>query len=273
MENTIACITEACKNLGLNYRYFDKNKNFIVIEEQHYFQLNRTPFNNEAMAALCRDKEHQYECLNQQVQMPKTMGFLDYNTKDHYQKYLRHNSQAAVVEAIEQNFDYPVVVKQNKGALGINVFKCKNREQVKHALNTIFNKQDLHYDYIALAQQCIEVEQEFRVVFFDGEPVLCYERYFGEAEFGAQYWETNEGRAISLENSDLADRVLKEFGPAVSLPGLRYVGLDIVRDKNDQLYLLELNSGPQVNHFIQNNGKEQIIEMYTKVLRKFVGKD
>jgi hypothetical protein len=39
-------------------------------------------------------------------------------------------------------------------------------------------------------------------------------------------------------------------------------------DESDKLHLIELNSGPQVNHFIQNNGEAQIVDMYEKILAK-----
>lgn len=272
MEAIILCISKASDRLGLSYRYIDKNKNFIIIENELYFQLNRTPFNVESMARLCKDKEHQYECLQSKVNLPKTIGFLDYNTDEKYKKYLSHDSADKIIDAIETEFGYPVVLKPNHGALGMNVFFCKHREHAAKALEMIFNKEIQGYDYVAIAQQFIKPKQEFRVICFDGQPVLCYERVFGQAEFGAKYWETEQGKALALDTDGLAARAAKEFAPALNLPGLRYVGLDIILDENDQLFLIELNSGPQVNHFIENNGDEPIIDMYETVLKQYFEK-
>ena len=269
MENTIRCLTEAAKRLGLNYRYVDKNQNFIIIDEQLYFQLNRTPFNSESMARMCKDKEHQYECLTPLVNIPKAIGFLDHTIPEAYQQYVRYHSHDAILDAIEQQFGYPVVLKPNRGALGNNVFCCKSRQQALTALNTIFDKQSPSYDYVAIAQQYIKPKQEYRVICFDGEPVLCYERVFGQADFGAKYWQNEQGAVIALDVNGIARRAADEFAPALKLPGLRYVGLDVIVDEQDTLHLIEINSGPQVNHFIEKNGETLIIDMYENILKRY----
>lgn len=269
MEANIRCITQACKQLGLNYRFIDINKNCIEVQGMLYFQLNRSPFNVESMAGFCKDKEHHYDLLKDKVNMPKTLGFLDYSTKDVFKQYLRHDSQDKVVQSIEENFSYPLVVKQNKGALGVNVFRCQDRAQVREALNRIYDKESMTYDYVALAQQYVKPKIEFRVIFFDGKPVLSYERVFAKTEFGARYWETDDGKALPVDDVDLVQRCAREFAPAVTLPGLRFVALDIILDENDQLFLLELNSGPQVNHYIASNGEAPVVEMYSQILQKY----
>ncbi|MCJ8268770.1 MAG: hypothetical protein MJK04_05125 [Psychrosphaera sp.] len=269
MQSNIRCITQACDLNGLTYRYIDTNQNCMAVEELLIFQLNRTPFNVESMAGFCKDKEHHYDLLKDKINMPKTLGFLDYDSQEIFKQYLHFDSQDKVIDQIEQNFDYPLVIKQNKGALGINVFRCHTQAQVRQALGQIYDKQSINYDYVALAQQYIKPKIEFRVIFFDGKPVLSYERVFAKTEFGARYWETEEGKALPLTDQDLVQRSAREFAPAVTLPGLRYVALDIILNEQDELYLLELNSGPQVNHFIQSNGEGPVVEMYSNILKAY----
>lgn len=267
MQSTISCLIKACELNNTPYQTFDDNGHCLMVNDQWFFQINRTPFNTESMAALCKDKEHQYQLLQDKIRMPKTLGFMDFNVKSKFADYLKHKSMAAIVNSIETEFNYPVVVKPNRGALGINVFFCHNQDQVIEALQTIYRK-DQDYDYIALAQQYIKPKQEFRVIFFDGEPVLSYERYFENAGFGARYWETEEGKALALNDNPLVARAKQEFAAIFKLPGLRFVGLDIVLDENDQLYCLELNSGPKVNHFIENNNADAVVQMYSYILKK-----
>ena len=270
MEANIRCISKACELDGLQYRFIDANKNCLEVAGQLYFQLNRSPFNVESMAALCKDKEHQYNLLKDRINQPKTMGFLDYDTDPKYKKYLTHDSMNSIISAIEDNFSYPVVIKQNKGALGVNVFCCRTRAQVEQAITQVFDKKSPDYDYVVLAQKYVKPKQEIRVIFFDGEPVLSYDRVFGDTDFGAKYWETDEGKAIAIQNSPLITRCAREFAPAVTLPGLRFVALDIIIDHNDELHLLELNSGPQVNNFIACNGEEPVVQMYSYILKQYL---
>lgn len=270
MQANIRCITKACQRIGLEYRFIDANKNCLEVAGELYFQLNRSPFNIESMAALCKDKEHHYNMLKDRVNIPKTIGFLDFDSKDIYQEYLTYDSLDKVVAAIEANFDYPVVVKQNKGALGINVFCCKEQAQIKQAIRQIFDKQSPDYDYVALAQSYVKAKQEFRVICFDGQPVLSYERVFGKTDFGARYWETDKGKAMPVENNALIERVAKEFAPALTLKGLRFVALDIIIDHDDNLHLIELNSGPQVNNYISSNGEAPVVDMYEHILKTYL---
>ncbi len=267
MQLTISCLLKACQQNDISYRVIDPNGHCVVVDDKWYFQANRTPFNSESMASLCKDKEHQYHLLKDSINMPKTKAYLDINIEEKYRHYLKYPNLNSIIESIEQEFDYPLVIKANSGALGVNVFFCHQRDEVEHAVQTIFAK-DFTYDYIALAQQYIKPKKELRVIFFDGEPMLSYERYFEKDQFGARYWETEQGKAICLDNDPLVARSKADFAPIFTQPGLRFVGLDIIVDESDQLWLLELNSGPKVNHFVENNGEAAVIEMYSRILQR-----
>ena len=270
MEANISCVAKACERLGIEYHCIDRHQQCLFIEGRHLFQKNRTPFNNESMAALCKDKEHHYILLEDKVNLPKTLGFLDPNTDERYKKFLDYPTIGAIVDAIEMQFGYPVVIKQNRGALGINVFCCHEQPQVTEALQTIFNKQSANYDYVALAQQYVRAKQEIRVIYFDGRPVLSYERVFGDAPFGAKYWETTQGRTIDIHGSPLVEQCTQAFESAVNIPGLRFVALDIIIDHSDQLHLLELNSGPKFNNYIDSHSDEPVIKMFEHILPQFL---
>lgn len=269
MEANISSLVQACKADGLPYRFIDKNQNCLLIKDNHFFQLNRTPFNSESMAALSRDKGHQYELLKDLVNMPKTMAFLDFTVGEEYQHYVTHHSLVEIITAIEANFSYPVVIKKNRGALGVHVFLCRNRDEVSTAINTVFDRNSPEYDYMVLAQQYIKTKLEMRVIFFDGQPVLSYERYFSKVEFGARYWETDDGKAIAVEDSQLVDKAAEIFKPAVTLPNLRFVGLDIIIDEQDNYHLIELNSGPKVKNYVQSHGDKAVVKMYRNILKKY----
>lgn len=268
METHIKCLTQACNNQQIKYQYLDAEKNFIrvALGDGLLFQQNRTPFNTEVIASICKDKEHTYQLLHKQIAMPKTIGFLDFNTHDQYQQYVNYPSQQAVINKIEQEFNYPLVIKRNNGALGINVFLCHDREMTATALGEIFNRMNYSYDYIALAQEYIQPAQEFRVVFFRGELLLCYQRVSENKAFGARYWDTNKGHALPIDNQEELSRLTQFAQPALKLPGLNYVGLDIIKNTEGEYHLLEMNSGPKYNHYVQSCGEKAIIELYEKML-------
>jgi len=56
--------------------------------------------------------------------------------------------------------------------------------------------------------------------------------------------------------------------PALELPGLPYVGLDIIKNTKGEYCLLEINSGPKYDHYVQAQGTEGIIAMYERIFMK-----
>ncbi|WP_367267943.1 hypothetical protein [Okeania sp. SIO2C9] len=64
-----------------------------------------------------------------------------------------------MADNIEQNFDYPVVLKKNKGSKGRNVFKCNERSQVINSLDKIYDLSNYKYDYIAISQEYIQIQK------------------------------------------------------------------------------------------------------------------
>lgn len=269
MEANISALVQACQLNDLPYRFIDKNHNCVLIKERHFFQLNRTPFNCESMAALGKDKEHQYELLKDQVRMPKTMGFLDHKVSEEYKHYLEYDSLPAIIAAIEANFSYPLVIKKNRGSMGIHVFLCHNQEETTTAIETVFNPDSPDYDYVVLAQEYVQSKLELRVVFFYGKPVLAYERHFAKVDFGARYWETDDGKVIQLDNEHMIRKATDAFLPAITQPGLPYVGLDIIIDEDDNYHLIELNSGPRFTHYVNNHGDKAVVEMYRHILTQY----
>ncbi len=270
MEAHIKCLTQACINKHIKYQYLDAEKNFIkvAVGKGLLFQQNRTPFNTEVIASICKDKEHTYQLLHKRIAMPKTIGFLDFNTHEKYQKYVNYPSLQAIVNKIEQEFSYPVVIKRNSGALGINVFLCHDKESVETALKNIFNRNSCRYDYIALAQAYIQPKQEFRVVFFHNELLLCYQRVSEDSAFGAHYWDSDKGHALHIDDPQELSALTQFIQPALALSGLTYVGFDIIKNRHEEYYLLEMNSGPKYNNYIQSCGEKEIIALYERILLK-----
>jgi glutathione synthase/RimK-type ligase-like ATP-grasp enzyme len=251
----------------------DKESNLLRLEladKYHYFQINRTPFNSETVYCICKDKMHSYELLNSVVNMPKTLSFLDWKVAKKFKQYIQHESESPMIAEMESEFSYPFVLKKNQGALGENVYLCKDRQQAKQALDEIFNKQSYTYDYIALAQQFIPTHEEFRLLCAFGQPVLAYQR--GNAsEFNKEYWLHGED-ALLIEDKQLIDELYQFIKPIYSLIDIGFCGFDIIRGKDNKLHLIELNSSPRFDHIIQASGESCVIEMYKKSLNLFIQK-
>lgn len=270
MQKNIKCLIQASKQLGINYQFIDEEQNFVALNiSGHliYFKISVTPFNPDIFSEICKDKMHSYELLHSVVHMPKTLQFLDYNTDEKYKKYLKYSSENAIIRKIEETFAYPLIIKRNKGSLGINVYLCQNMTDTREALQNIFEQKSKHYDYVALAQEFVPTQKEYRLVCVYGKPMLAYFR--GNAtDFNQQYWEKGEVATL-ITNQDLIEQLYQFVKPIFSVLDIPWVGFDIIKGKDNQFHLIELNSTPKFEHIIESSGEEAVIQMYAKALQIF----
>jgi glutathione synthase/RimK-type ligase-like ATP-grasp enzyme len=268
MENNIKYLVEACEASGFTYEFIDVDQNFVRVKLDsgwQYFELNKTPFNTEVAYCICKDKSHTYQLLKNKIAMPKTLDFLDFKVDPKYLQYKHHNSVASALHHIEENLTYPIVVKCNKGALGVNVFMCEDDLQTEKAFDEIFDHQSRVYDYIALAQQYIVSKAEYRLLCVYGQPAFAYRRGQTSASFNAKYWEKGE-HAELVTDETLFKRLVEFVAPVHAELPMGLVGYDIILDEHDELYLIELNASPQFNNFIKHNSVDPVIDLYKKGL-------
>ena len=272
MEQHIICLTAACTELGIPFEFIDEEHNALSIrlnEKPHLFQLNRTPFNSESVAGICKDKYHTYCLLKEYARFPKTLSFMSYHVDHRYKKYLKYHSSQEILAVVESALSYPLIIKSNSGSFGSNVFLCGSHNEAQDSIQRIFNKNSHLYDYILLAQEFIPAKEEYRLVCYKETPVLAYQRSSTPNEFNARYWENEAGRAVLVTQEEIIQELQEFVRPVFETLAIGFVGFDIIRSFDDALHLLELNSGPRFDHFIESNGPEQVISMYKKILSQW----
>lgn len=270
MEKQIAALSQACRELKLDFSFIDIEKNVMRVAMPwgfEYFQIGRTPFNSEVIWGLLRDKKHSYDLFKHDVRMPETLAFLDPAVPEEYRKYNQHNSIQSMLDTIKDVFNFPVVVKPNAGALGAEVSLCENEAQATAALTRIFNHQSRNYDYVALVQECIPNQAEYRLICSFKTPVLLYQRG-QQTGFNAQYWHQGE-HAIHVQDPALIKRLFQFVKPVYQHLDIGFVGFDIVRSPDDSLCLIELNSSPKFNNFIKHNNSAPVVDVYKHALTQF----
>jgi glutathione synthase/RimK-type ligase-like ATP-grasp enzyme len=271
MLPNISLVIQACDQLGLQYSFKDRNKNllFVINGDKHVTFLNSsTSFNNETVAKICKDKSFTYQLLNKFVSMPKTLDYLDPEVPVEFKSYVLQKNNAEVTDNILSNFSFPIVLKPNQKSHGTNVFKCSNKEEVLSAVNTIFDKKTIDYDYLLLAQECIQSKQEFRVITFKGKVELVYLKDISEANFSGNlsplHWEG--AKAKYIQDNNLIKKIQEFINPIFSQIDLVYSGLDIIIDNQDKMWLIELNSQPVFRKFIEENNKQIVVDMFKRIL-------
>lgn len=274
MDNNARCIVAACNKLDLKYEILDPEGNLLRVyysDQWNYFQKNRTPLNVESVYGICKDKGHTYHILKDTVRMPKTLSFLDWNTDKKYKKYVKHNSLEKIVERVEKEFSYPVVAKMNSGALAKNVFYCKDRGSLIQSIETVFSHQSRSYDYIVLVQEYIKRHKEYRLVCFDQKPLLLYERFSDNTTFNTRYWEKKNGRLINISDSAVLDMLMEFVLPVFKVFPVLFVGFDIMIQPDNNIWLIELNSSPRFDNYINTFGDKKIISLYLHIFSSISG--
>lgn len=273
MNRNIEALIAACDRLGLPTQSHHRTGNLIsvVVNGRSYPFVNwTTPFNPQSVMKLCQDKDYFYTFYQDVVQMPQTVSFLNPYTDDKYAEYLSSNTIFGIVEQIETAFSYPLIVKKNRGSWGSNVFKVANRRELEKGLLDIFNMSSSRFDYIGLAQAFIDVAVEYRVVFLQGEYQFAYEKIEGDGEFAENLSPLHtEGSKAQYVTDEAIQKGLTNFcAPLFNKLMIPFCGLDIARDKQGELWLIEANSSPGFDHIIKHEGDERVVQLYETMLRQ-----
>ena len=262
-----SCLAVACRQLGVDYRLHDANHNLVSVRAAgrwHFFANGSTPFNDEALGKICKDKEFGYLLSRTAVAVPVTKGFLDPDCSPEYRTYLEFPSREAILDEIERSFSYPMIVKMNSGSRGTNVFKCGSRPEAAAAIAAIFDRSSMSYDYVAVAQEYVSVSREFRAVVFQGKLEFAYEKEFARSSFMGNLSPLHhaEAKAILVREGELLQRLSEFIRLLMAAIPLEFAGLDIALDDSGKLWLIEINSKPGFEYFVRDNGPDRLVELY-----------
>ena len=260
----------AFQELGIPYEILHPTQNVIRIklEKCHYFTHNTTPFNDQSSGRILKDKDYTFHVLKGHISMPKTISFLSPFCDKRYHEYLRFENLSEIEQEILSIFSLPVIIKRNSGASGDNVFLCQNSNQIKIALEKIFNVDNKNYDYIALAQEYINIVCEYRAVFFNQKLVLLYQKDNSNASFVGNlsplHWEGAEAKIVT--EAKIIQDIERFVQPVFAGFPIKYGGFDIAQDNKGQYWLIEINSSPFYGKILEDQGAEIVVNMFKKIL-------
>jgi len=272
MLTNIKMLLEACKNSSISYEILHPNQNLvkvIISDRDYYFTNYSTPLTPQSVAEIFKDKQYFYQVFQDVVKMPRTLSFISPYCDEKYKEYLQFSSIDEIITEIEKNFELPIILKRNRGSGGSNVFRCLDSQQMRKALEYIFNINSKSYDYIALAQESINIVKEYRCVCLNGEQVILYDKDFSQAKFTGNlsplHWEG--AIAKQVKDSQVSEAISKFIKPIFQKMAIAYVGLDVALDDQGSYWLIEANSHPNFDIFIRDNGEDEIVKFFQKILK------
>ena len=273
MNRNIEALIAACDRMGIPAQSHHKTNNLISVEvngRSYAFVNWTTPFNTHSIMKLCQDKDYFYTFYQDVVRMPKTLSFLNPYSDQKYARYLDSTTIFGTIKQIEAAFSYPLVVKKNRGSWGSNVFKVENLRELEKGLLDIFNMSSSRFDYVGLAQEFIDVEAEYRVIFLNGNYQLGYEKIGGEGDYFDNLSPLHtEGSKAQYVTDEVTKQAISDFcAPLFDKLMIPFCGVDIAKDKQGKLWLIEANSSPGFDHIIRHEGDERVIQLYETMLKQ-----
>lgn len=270
MLNNIKLLLEACHNLKIDYEILHNDQNLVKVklDKNYYFCNYSTPLVDQSIFKILKDKDYTYSILHKKIRTPKTLSFLSPFCDFKYQHYLKFETIADIAKEIDRVLQYPVIVKRNSGSSGHNVFLCHNLEDIQNSLTTIFNIDHKDYDYVAIAQEYILIQREYRAIFLNQELILLYEKDITQATFTGNlsplHWQGSQAKHIN--DVQIISEIETFCQPVFQELNLNYTGLDIVIDQDHQYWFIEANSHPNYDIFTRDNGVYLAVQIFEKML-------
>lgn len=204
-------LAEVAEGLGYKTEWIDRWAGYLLRIRGKLFGYGyfpRFPLNSAEARALCKDKALAYMILEKKGYcVPEGDYFIKYDER--YLDNCRGKSEKEAI-AYAGRIGFPVFVKPNRMAMGVNCKLIADKKDLKKQIAEIFAE-----DYIVLIQKFLS-GREYRVVWLDEEVILAYEKKLPEIIGDRRNTVEKLAEDLAGKNSklqvdwDLADR--KGFG-------------------------------------------------------------
>ncbi len=212
-------------------------------------------YNSKNAIALCDDKALTHQRLSQyQVNMPKTM--IAPKTFP-YSGY----SDMSFCEKIADQLKFPLIIKENFGSFGNEVYKVNNLMELIEKVKQIGVKPMIFQEFIQSS-----FGQDIRIQVVGGEVVACMKRYTENGDFRANvtngakmqpYTPTKEQKEIAIKACEALE--------------LDFAGVDLLFGKEGEPLLCEVNSNAHMKNLLDCTGidvTEKIVDYILKCEKK-----
>ncbi|MBU1130041.1 ATP-grasp domain-containing protein [Patescibacteria group bacterium] len=159
---------------------------------------------------------------------------------------------------MEKDFKWPIIVKDSMGYQGKSVMKLDNKKDLNSFLDQVDEKELGLYMW----QKYLKTNWDLRIVVIKGKAVGAMKRSAVGDEFRSNFslGGSVEKWNLSGKEKELAEKVAK-------VCGLDYCGVDLMKDKKGNNYVLEVNRACQFKGFEKATGINMgklVVEMFLK---------
>lgn len=283
-------IKEICIEDNITYKFLSKD--WVIMLEKD----NKTRFisgykfdsNSHGIGLIADDKYALYEVLNSK-NIPVIEHKIVYNKTNNLDYAIGCNTYEYVKEYFQKN-NKNIVIKPNDGTCGKNVFNVTDENEIDIILDKIFLK-----NFSISICPFYKIKHEYRAVMLDGENVLLYAKHLpivaGDGhktirqlllDFNYDYfinklddskyddvlpknktfqynWKFNLSQgstAKKVNDKLLQDKLIKIAEQVCKEINLKFGSVDIIETTDNELLVLEVNSGVMLENYVRLNPDE-----------------
>lgn len=154
-----------------------------------------------------------------------------------------------ILKTKKEEIQFPIILKKARGSHGKQVYIMKSWEELIGFFED--NKSEhigmyLIQDYI---EQDDETKTDFRIITVGNEVIGAYKKVAPQGSIT-----TNLGSGGHAEPVDMTDELFEIGKSVIAATGMDFTGIDVIVDKNNKPYILEVNSAPQFQGFEKATG-------------------
>ena len=227
--------------------FYDKDIKLAKLLEDKGFNV----FNKSSAISICDDKFLTYMKLENIVHQPKTIPapFLYYDDL---------SNDGLFIKKCEDNFSYPMILKECSGSFGLQVYKVDSRDELINCIRDIKTKPFIIQEFIKTSYG-----RDVRLQVVGDRVVAAMKRVNENGDFRANV--TNGATAYEYEPTD---EEIKLAVTATKTIGVDFAGVDLLFGENDKPLLCEVNS----NAHLEIIGKVSNRNIYIEVLKYIIEK-
>lgn len=174
------------------------------------------------------------------------------------------NSSESALDDIEQEFNYPVVLKMPDGSFSRGVYKVNDRKNLEEKLAELFKDSAL-----VLVQEYQYTDFDWRIGVLNGRVIYAC-RYHMARNHWQIYNHSNKrfstGGFETLPTFEVPKKVLDAALKAANIVGKGLYGVDI-KQKDHQVYVIEVNDNPSIEHKVEDDYLGN--ELYMLIMSEF----
>ena len=267
-SNFASLIEEICREEGITWDSYSYDWGHRLQKDGkvRYIVGYQFPLNLASVKEVCQDKVLTYQILNaygipavEHVFIPANIPSTGLTQEDHDKEAKK------MLDAYQT-----IVVKDTTGTGGNKVFKAATLEEFHEAQNLICASA-----YSACISPFYEIENEFRVILLDGEPLITIrkDRAFTLNEKGEKVyenWKHNLGQGavgVILKEEEIPDGIHEISKEAVRVLGARFVSVDVIVTEG-RVLVLEINGGVMMEHL--SGQSQEYFEIAKSVYKKAI---